>query len=54
MNICTRIKQNNDVNEFYIMFNCTYMHNRHAEGIFEIYFMPDVYEIPETYMFPQN
>jgi len=24
------------------------------QGIIEIYSMPDVSEIPETYMFPQN
>jgi len=30
------------------------MHIRHAEGIVEIYFMTDVSEIPETYMFSQN
>ena len=39
-----RMKQNNDVNDFYLTFNCTYMHSRHAEGIVIIYS-----EIPETY-----
>ena len=52
--MCIRINQTNDVNDFHIMLNCTYMHSIHAEGIVEIYFMPDVSEIPETYMFPQN
>jgi len=34
-NLTTEIvfKQNNDVNDFYIMVNFTYMHSRHAEGI---------------------
>ena len=29
------------------------MHSRHAVCIVEIFFMPDVSEILETYMFPQ-
>jgi len=36
------------------MLNFTYIHSRHAEGIVEIYFMTNVSDIPETYMFVQN
>ena len=43
--ICIRIRQNNDVNAFYIMLNCTYIDSRHAEGIVRIYIMLDVSEI---------
>ena len=32
-------------NDFYIIFNCTYMHSRHAEAIFEIYIMAVVLKI---------
>ena len=37
--ISINIKKNNNVNDFYILLNCTYMHSRHAEAICEIYIM---------------
>jgi len=56
--VCVRIKQNNGVNDFYILLNCTYIVNAQqtCEGNVEIYYMSDVFEIPETYMYmiPQN
>ena len=36
------LSKNNEVNDFYIMLNCTYMHSRHAEGMVEMYFMHSV------------
>jgi len=52
--MCIKIKKNNDVNDFYLIFNCTYMHSRHAEAIFEIYIMAVVLKFQNSCMCPQN